>query len=136
MIKDKKMIADLSSRGENKPVVGCPVRVQRKRTKGWKMPKNTKYVGRPSKYGNPYHVVDVGGDCYNVIFVTGGMELLVAWALPKDMALKLAIEKFREGISLASVDLIKKELRGKNLACFCPVSEPCHADILLKLANG
>lgn len=120
----------------NTLVACCPVRVQRKRVKGWKMPENTVYVGRPSKFGNPYRVVDVGDDCYNVIFVTGGLQLMVAWALPKEMAVKLAIEKFREGISLASVDLIKKELKGKNLACFCPTTEPCHADVLLKLANG
>lgn len=27
------------------------------------------------------------------------------------------------------------ELRGKNLACWCPLNQPCHADVLLKLAN-
>ena len=31
---------------------------------------------------------------------------------------------------------IRKELRGKNLACFCPLDQPCHADVLLKIANG
>lgn len=33
-----------------------PKRIQRKRTKGWKMPENTVYVGRGSKWGNPYYV--------------------------------------------------------------------------------
>ena len=33
-----------------------PIRVQRKRTKGWRMPANTVYVGRPTKWGNPYVV--------------------------------------------------------------------------------
>lgn len=28
------------------------------------------------------------------------------------------------------------ELRGKNLACWCPIGSPCHADVLLELANG
>ena len=28
------------------------------------------------------------------------------------------------------------ELRGKNLACWCKLDEPCHADVLLKLANA
>jgi hypothetical protein len=28
------------------------------------------------------------------------------------------------------------ELRGKHLACWCPLNEPCHADVLLRLANA
>jgi len=35
-------------------------RIQRKRTKRWKMPKNTIYVGRPSKWGNPFFVKEIG----------------------------------------------------------------------------
>ena len=31
-------------------------RIQRKRVKGWKMPENTVYVGRPTKWGNPFRV--------------------------------------------------------------------------------
>jgi hypothetical protein len=30
---------------------------------------------------------------------------------------------------------IQRELRGKNLACWCPLDQPCHADVLLRLAN-
>jgi hypothetical protein len=37
-----------------------PIRVQLSRKKGWKMPPNTIYVGRPTKWGNPYKVEDVG----------------------------------------------------------------------------
>jgi hypothetical protein len=33
-----------------------PIRIQRKRTKGWKMPENTVYVGRGSKWGNPFSI--------------------------------------------------------------------------------
>ncbi|MGE3840071.1 MAG: DUF4326 domain-containing protein [Vicinamibacterales bacterium] len=33
-----------------------PQRIQRKRSKGWKMPENTVYVGRPTKWGNPWSV--------------------------------------------------------------------------------
>lgn len=35
-------------------------RVQRKRTKGWRTPPNTKYVGRGTKFGNPYRVTKDG----------------------------------------------------------------------------
>jgi hypothetical protein len=27
------------------------------------------------------------------------------------------------------------DLRGKNLACWCPLDQPCHADVLLEIAN-
>ena len=33
-----------------------PKRIQRKRTAGWRMPENTVYVGRPTRWGNPYPV--------------------------------------------------------------------------------
>ena len=32
-------------------------------------------------------------------------------------------------------ELVKHHLRGKNLACWCPFDQPCHADVLLKIAN-
>ena len=89
-----------------------PKRIQRKRTKGWKMTPNTVYVGRPSKYGNPFNGVD-------------------AVELYEQYVLKLI--KNKQGISIIKIKL--KELRGKNLACWCPLDKPCHADILLELAN-
>jgi hypothetical protein len=90
-----------------------PVRVQRKRTKGWKMPPNTVYVGRPTKWGNPYKV--------------GGSANIT----PQE-----AVNLFEKYIAKwADEDEIKEELKGKNLACFCKEGEPCHADILLKIAN-
>jgi hypothetical protein len=32
--------------------------------------------------------------------------------------------------------LLLPSLRGKNLACWCPLDQPCHADVLLELANA
>lgn len=34
------------------------------------------------------------------------------------------------------VDDIRGELRGRDLACWCPLDQPCHADVLLELANA
>lgn len=80
-----------------------PKRIQRKRTKGWKMPPNTVYVGRPTKWGNPY-----------------GRS-------PDDLA------KYREqAIGCLPVE----ELRGFDLACWCKEGDPCHADVLLEIANS
>ena len=93
-----------------------PVRVQRKRTKGWRMPENTVSVTRPGKWGNPYTISEMGS---HEDAVCKFEEMLV--------------EGFEDSYPME--DEIIRELRGKNLACFCPLDQPCHADILLKLAN-
>ena len=87
-----------------------PKRVQKKGFFG-KLPENTKIVNRPSRWGNPYKVDQYGRD--------------------------QALDLFRVYISqkLASGELDISELKGKNLACFCSLNDPCHADILLDLAN-
>jgi hypothetical protein len=96
-----------------------PKRIQRKRTKGWKMPPNTVYVGRPSKWGNPYFI---GGESYGGIIIK---------------TTSIALEEYRRLFSripdLAVV--AQQELRGKDLACWCKEGEECHADFLLKVAN-
>lgn len=93
-----------------------PQRIQRKRTKGWKMPPNTAYVGRPTKWGNPFHV-------------------------GRDGTPAQCVNKYRERLSMiksgeiGTVGLIR-DLRGKDLACWCSLDQPCHADVLLKIANS
>ncbi len=108
-----------------------PHRVQRKRTKGWRMPENTVYVGRPSKYGNPFTVegaIEVGyapEDARNAI-VHAHKECING---NPDYCNNDKLKKYSElckGIS---------DLQGKNLACFCRLDQPCHADYLLELAN-
>jgi hypothetical protein len=91
-----------------------PIRVQRKRIKDWRMPENTIYVGRSSKWGNPFYGADDFGE----------------WLAGNRSHFKI-IEDKRKWI-LEHIH----ELRGKNLACWCALDQPCHADILLKLANG
>ena len=80
-------------------------RIQRKRTKDWKMPPNTVYVGRPTKWGNPF---------------TG----------------EGAVEKYEAHIKRYTPKYWFEELKGKDLACWCPLDKPCHADVLLEIANG
>jgi len=112
-----------------------PKRIQRKRTKGWKMPPNTVYVGRPTKWGNPYfiysdkykdHKHNLNPYCVRTQdeAVNGFEEQLKAL---KDDNTPRCVLRFE-------YDEIK-ELKGKNLACWCPLDNPCHADILLELAN-
>jgi hypothetical protein len=33
------------------------------------------------------------------------------------------------------IDTLQEDLAGKDLACWCPITEPCHADVLLEIAN-
>ena len=75
------------------------------------LPPNTVYVGRPTRWGNPYTVRK--------------------WGLGK------ALEMFKAHIAkdFALQNLVRQELRGKNLACWCGLDKDCHADVLLKYAN-
>ena len=95
-----------------------PIRVQRKRTKGWKMPPNTVYVGRANGvsiytvYQNPYRI-GVDGDREKVL----------------NLYVKQVVPSF-------DFSILRKRLGGKNLACWCALDQPCHADIVLELANA
>lgn len=92
-----------------------PHRVQLRRTKGWKMPPNTVKVSRPAKWGNPHKV--------------GWCDLCQA-----EHTCNEAITLFRYCAELLQPE-IRADLRGKNLACFCALDEPCHGDVLLEIAN-
>lgn len=101
--------------------MGEPKRIQRRRTRGWKMPPNTVYVGRPTKWGNPF----IADRPYET--VAAGTSVVADAAH--------AVRLFRP-CAWARVEEIQRELRGKNLACWCAVDERhCHADVLLELAN-
>jgi Domain of unknown function (DUF4326) len=95
-----------------------PKRIQRHRTKGWKMPPNTVYVGRPSRYGNSCKVGD--------------------WTIGKRgrQTAASAVEVFRLHATVLQNKELMEALRGKDLACWCPLDQPCHADVLLEIANG
>jgi len=124
----------------------APVRIQRKRAKGWRMPPNTIYVGRPTKWGNPFAAPILGRK-------------------PEDR--HAAVDAFRrwwegrgwingrllypDDMSRLVRSIAADELRGKNLACWCSLCDrhrdgkpmgvkcsdcaPCHADILIERAN-
>jgi len=100
-----------------KAIQAIPKRIQRKRTKGWKMPPNTVYVGRPTKWGNPCKVGD---------WTIGFRERQTAAS---------AVEVFRKHARILENKSAMEELRAKDLACWCPLDQPCHADVLLEIAN-
>jgi uncharacterized protein DUF4326 len=104
-------------------------RIQRKRTKGWRMPPNTVYVGRGSRYGNPWRLLNEEG--FPLIEHIDGRCVSVPdddWDAAEQKVVDLFREQCLDGLPLAP-------LRGKNLACWCGIGKPCHADALLEIAN-
>jgi hypothetical protein len=115
-----------------------PDRITLSRTKGWKMPPNTVVVARgPGRiFGNPFTVADArdagyrGSDtdlqamCVDSFRRWLKLGLDCAWMGPESDAARAAM--------LSGLP----ELRGKNLACWCQPGTPCHADVLIELANG
>lgn len=103
-----------------------PKRVQRKRLKGWKMPANTVYVGRPTQWGNPFRPSpDARTDAEKQFTKERAVK-----------AYRFEIVQMNGGIVGFNRFWVRAKLRGRNLACFCPLDQPCHADVLLELANA
>lgn len=149
-----------------------PARIQRRRVAGWRMPEGAVYVGRPTKFGNPfgyrermgglvrYRPADPGAYEFEGRISADRMRhdyfhpdgrvvhYEVRWATRHEL-----VELFRRtliepdrGMLGASpskagrflnvtVDDIRRELAGRDLVCWCPLGQPCHADVLLELAN-
>ncbi len=104
-----------------------PIRIQRSRQNKQVSPNGLPiiYVGRPGKWGNPFKVGDhirdpISGE---VVTTLKDVNQVVNW--------------YRNYLRYRNIhDQIKKELAGKNLSCWCKIGEPCHADVLLEIANS
>lgn len=119
-----------------------PKRIQLRRTKDWRLPPGSASVARPSRWGNPYRP---GRPC-----CFGGALLppvstgdwLREVSLPRfretcpDIA--TAVTWYRELLDRcpALATEARRTLRGLHLACWCPLDQPCHADVLLAIANA
>ena len=142
-----------------------PQRIQRKRTKGWRMPEGAVYVGRGSKWGSPFRLRTPYALARVPAVSTPGMPWEFEGRISADgarhdyhhgdgsvtvchvryMTAAESVECYRQYItgggwpldfiSRAHLTLDLSELRGKDLACWCPLDQPCHADVLLELAN-
>lgn len=108
-----------------------PVRVQLSRKKGWRMPPNTVKVSRPSIFGNPCSI-----DAYWDSGYSGSERAARSWAVEQFNLWTAGRINGYGGLRRLEVLRRLPELRGKNLACWCPLDQPCHADVLLELANS
>lgn len=88
------------------------MRIQQRRLKGWRKPPGAVSVARPGRWGNPFPVER--GDHAT------------------------AVARFEEYLNTQPelVEAARQALKGKDLMCFCPLSEPCHAEIWLRIANS
>lgn len=131
--------------------MAIPQRIQRSRKKGYKLPDNTVCVTRPCKYSNPFKlrgdiiygnasyrrkildpwiVVDdnIPNDEYGHIRV---IELYGEWLQTTPFELN---KWFINPVSFTHEELMD-DLSDKNLACWCALDKPCHADVLLRVVN-
>ena len=126
-----------------------PQRIQRKRTKGWRMPicscgcgKPAVYVGRGSSWGNPWRV---GAELDTATWMfdenASGMTQ-PAYMRQLTITADLAAALYRAALEEHDPWEAEHYLKGHDLACWCPLEDsagrrvPCHADVLLELANG
>lgn len=128
--------------------MSTPKRIQRQRTKGWRMPEGAVYVGRPSRWGNPFTVMNghrQGWLLWDDRDRLGWVDYetsngYIATRASKDQAVDLAVSFFRDYAPAYLAHPVRAhrldEIAGRDLACWCPLDQPCHADVLLELANG
>jgi len=135
-----------------------PIRIQLRRTKGWRLDKTSLAlnglpavrVARPSIWGNPFCPASDAHDFQSKIITQPPCFCLVdSWWEPAGV-----VQMYRQWLTGVEIrdaetdevidsDVLPKppslsllwKLRGKNLACWCPLDRPCHADVLLELAN-
>lgn len=110
-----------------------PQRIQLRRTKGWRMPPNTVKVDRSTQWGNPWRVHRHAIGPVAATWWVWGPRADEECATEAD-ALALSLRKFRY-YAEQRPELVAA-LRGKDLACWCALDQPCHADVLLELANA
>lgn len=130
-------------------------RIQRKRTKGWRMPDNSIYVGRPTMWGNPFKVV---GDTIYVFSRYRFTHNLDPWIFHLMGDTEKAAEIYHECVlnnsmvyaycaDMRDIDIVYiydhfkqisqnlNKLKGKDLVCWCSLDKPCHADVIIKIIN-
>jgi hypothetical protein len=103
------------------------IRIQRKRTKGWRLPPGAIIVSRPSRWGNPWHIAPDGsiGGRFRPDGSAWSMDDVLRW--------------YRGFVSASVMDdpTWVAPLRGATaLACWCSEDQPCHADVLIELLEA
>ena len=112
-----------------------PKRIQLSRAKGWRLPPRAVKVDRSTRWGNPYRIgepVDMKQvRRWGWSFSPSGLHRVCTCAAE-------AVARFRHALlwDAAIHDFVRNELEGRDLACWCETGEPCHADVLIEIANS
>jgi hypothetical protein len=118
-----------------------PERIQLRRAAGWRKPADAVVVARPTVWGNPFRVDRHRGG--GLIWLTYSLgtddveELRTVESVDEGRA--LAVECYERALHAGELLFVpayaRELLAGRDLACWCPASVPCHADVLLRIAN-
>src|SRR5678815_713054 len=103
-------------------------RVQLRRTKGWRKPAGAVKVDRTTRWGNPYVV-----DAKTALTPEHRLHLR-ALAVDNFRRNLLGLVELPQFVLPFTVEDVRRELRGKDLACWCKPGDSCHADVLLEVA--
>lgn len=130
-----------------------PMRIQRRRVKGWRKPPNTVYCGRPGPWGNPFRAKDYEQSHYLIdgTIDENPMSRKDFLVLAHGFAVDDFESALRQGLLPFTFEDIRRELRGYNLMDWCALCEehtdgrpwnvtcdecaPCHVDVLIRVAN-
>jgi hypothetical protein len=120
-----------------------PQRVQLSRRKGWRKPEGTVTVARPGYWGNPFVIGETPRqhrERDRGLWEHGGLS---AYDDEHPLTRAEAVAAYRAWVPTAvgrsgrlRVEEARDELRGADLACWCPLGGPCHAEVLLEVANA
>lgn len=108
--------------------MSAPKRIRLSRAKGWRIPEGAVKVDRSTALGNPF-IVGTHGDAAECVYL---FRMLLTGYLP--VAKGLSFDDLR--MKYRAISDRFEALRGKDLACWCALDKPCHADVLLDLANA
>lgn len=124
-----------------------PTRIQRQRAPGWRLadhitsPLGATYVGRPTRFGNPFTITPAasrrGGPRHMWAVQYQGRTLIRCdhKAAARADATDRYANWIREPEQAGQLRLFRALLHGRDLTCWCPIGEPCHADVLLEITN-
>jgi hypothetical protein len=114
-----------------------PKRIQLRRTKGWRKPEGAIVVARPSKWGNPYRIEKRDGTHPWVVMSSWRDHILGAHETKAEAAEhSVEVYEIQVGYAVDAREVDISPLTGHDLMCWCPLDQPCHADVLLEIANG
>lgn len=107
-----------------------PQRVQMTRKHPWRAQHpDAVIVARGHEWGNPY---PVGAEMMTCKY---GVSDLPPIVITRELAVALFRAWLLDRFGVGIYEHIRRELGGKDLACWCPLDQPCHADLLLEIAN-